>query len=571
MSGQDSGILAVLMFPLVGGVLGFCIGKSNKSFRNHFVNVVMLVEMAVVGYVGYLMFGEGQALSVVLMKLGSLQISFVLDRMRILLCGLVTVVFAIMFWFMKVSLWEEEHSNRFYLVYTVVYVTVLGSFMTDSLFNYSLFMVLAFLFIYPLIVHRKDENALKNARIYLAFFIAAVVFVVAGCTLLLVKLGDTSYGMLYSTAMQNGYHGTALLAGIFVMIAFAICTGLFPVQFMITRGSAYSMMEASVILAGVASKLGVMGLMVLASNMFFNSVFYGRSVLVLGLMTIVWGLLVTFSASDIRKIIMGINVATNGFNTLAISLMVVCGDSNGYAARSSVYMLFASSMSLLALYMVALEQVRKMQTFEIKGLIAAGRENKCMAAVCFLACTSIAGVPGTAGFLSHALLYKTILVNLGWHWLMVLYIILWAFLATAAVRIFMKLFVSTREKALRIMTVEGEAVNMQKEAYDEKLIEGDKTKKNPYRHGEAFLLLMGLTQIVVGIWPHNFFDKMAGAIVEYSNGEKLLDVIPYYTLDIVKAVIIVAVLAVLLYVNLVHGILLRGVRDKKNKKLQEKM
>lgn len=571
MSGQDSSILAVLFFPLVGGVLGFCIGKSNKQFRNHFVNVVMLLELLLIGFMAYQVFYEGQIFSVALVKLAGLQLSFVLDRMRILLCGLVTVVFAIMFWFMQESLRKEERSNRFYLIYTVVYVMILCAFMTDSLFNYVLFTVLAFMFLYPLIIHRQDEIVLKNAKIYLIFFTVMLVFAVAGCTLLFVSLEGTGYGVLYETAMAVGYQGLVLLGGIFVMNAFLICAGVFPVQCMITRGSSYSLMEVSAILAGFASKLGVIGLMVLASNMFLHRAFYGRSLLVLGLATIIWGLLISFTSSDIRKIIMGLNVATNGFNTLAISLMALCGESNGYAARGSVYMLFVSSLSLLALYMVALEQVRKMGTFEIKGLIAAGKENKCMALVCFLACASIAGVPGTAGFLAHALLYKTILVNMKWRWLIVLYIILWAFLATAVTRIFMKLFVSSREKTLRIMTAEGEAINIQKEEENEQRIEADKTKKNPYRLGEVMLLILGLLQVIVGILPHQFFDKMAGAIVEYSNGENLLDSIPYYTSDIVTAVIIVAVLSTLLYVNLIHGILLRKVRNKKNKELQEKM
>lgn len=571
MSGQDSSLLAVLLLPLAGGLLGFCIGKRNKRLRNYFIDGIMLAEMIIIGYMTYLVHGKNRVLSLTLMKVGDLQIRFVLDRMRILLCGLVTVVFGIMFLFMQESLRKEERSNRFYLIYTIVYVVVLGAFMTNSLFNYVMFMVLAFLFIYPLIVHRQDENILKNSKIYLLFFILMMIFAVAGSSLLLMKLGDTSYDAIYKTAMSGGVNGTVMLAGVFVAIALLICSGIFPVQFMITRGSSYSLMEVSAILAGVTSKLGVIGLLILAANMFPHSNLFGRGLFVLGLATIIWGLLVTFVSSDIRKIIMGLNVATNGFNTLAISLMVLCGSSNGYAARSSVYMLFASSLSLLALYMVALEQVRKMRTFEIKGLIASGKKNKCMAVVCFLACASIAGVPGTAGFLSHALLYKTILVNLKWRWLVILYIVLWAFLATAVARIFMKLFVSTREKPLRIMTQEGEAVNLQKEAYDEQLIEEDLTKKNPYSLGEIALLLLGFMQVVVGVLPHQFFDKMAGAIVEYSKGEKLFDLIPYYTSDIVCAVLIVTVLSVFLYLNLIHGILLRAVRNKKNKELQNKL
>jgi hypothetical protein len=103
------------------------------------------------------------------------------------------------------------------------------------------------------------------------------------------------------------------------------------------------------------------------------------------------------------------------------------------------------------------------------------------------------------------------------------------------------------------------------------LIEGDKTKKNPYQVGEILLLLLGFLQVVMGVLPHSFFDKMAGAIVEYSNGENLLDVIAYYTSDVMLAVVVVAALAALLYLNLIHGILLRAVRNKKNRELQQKM
>jgi hypothetical protein len=37
------------------------------------------------------------------------------------------------------------------------------------------------------------------------------------------------------------------------------------------------------------------------------------------------------------------------------------------------------------------------------------------------------------------------------------------------------------------------------------------------------------------------------------------------------AVAVVAALAALLYLNLIHGILLRAVRNKKNRELQQKM
>ena len=93
--------------------------------------------------------------------------------------------------------------------------------------------------------------------------------------------------------------------------------------------------------------------------------------------------------------------------------------------------------------------------------------------------------------------------------------------------------------------------------------------KTPYRGGEILLLVIGIIQIAVGILPGMTVDKMEDIFVDFCHGKILTQAVPYFTANAWIGFGIAAVLCILLYVNLVHGVLLRAVKNKKNKELQE--
>lgn len=559
---NNYGILLILLFPVFGGIIGFYLGKKNMETRNDWIDIVMIVELVMLGYLGYVTMGKNTSVSLVLSDFLGLGLSFTMGVIPVLFSIITTVVFGVVIQFMKESMKKEEGSNRFYFLFMCTYSMVLGAFMTNNLFNFFMFAIFALLFAYPLIMHRQDKLALKNAEIYMLFLIAGIVLVLNGLVIVFGSLGSVSYTGMYSAILSNGGSNFILLGGILMFAGFAIFSGMFPVQLQVTRGCSYGLIEISTVLSSIVSKMGILGMMILAADLFIGNAFYGRILLAGGILTAVWGLLITLTATDIRKILMGLDVAVNGFNILGVGLMVLCSSFNAYAIRGSLYMMIISSLSLLILYMVALEQVRKIKTFEIKGLIASGKGNKLSAVVCFLGCASLGGVPGTTGFLAYSMLYKTILTNIGWKWLTVVYVILWAFLMTAVTRIFMKLFVSKKEEAVRILSTEDEPLSEQ--VSDEK-----KEEKNPYLCGEIMLLLIGLLQIVTGILPNMTMDKLGDAVTEFCHGKKLVDAIPYFTVDAFIGFGIAVLLCIVLYFNLVHGVLLRAIRNKKNKKLQQ--
>lgn len=569
---NNYGLLLVWLFPMLGGIIGFFLGKKNKSTRNDWIDIVMFVECVMLACMGYEIVKEWSVLSLSFDDILGFGLYFTIDRIRLLLCTVTVVVFGVVSQFMKESIKNEKGSNRFYLLYMCLLSMVLGAFLTPNFFDFLVFMAFAMLLAYPLIIHRQDKTVLRNANIYLAFTVAGIIAITIGLVLVLGYMGSINVNYIgvvtSSYVLLNGGSRGILIGSCIMFLGFAVFAGLFPLQFQVTRGNSHGLIELSSVLGGLVSKLGLFGILMLAVNVFQDNSIFGKILLVMGIATGIWGLFITFTSTDIRKILMGLDVAVNGFNALSISLMVLGGESNAYAIRSSLYILVISSVSLMVLYMVALELVRKIKTYEIKGLIASGKGNKLLAVACLLACASLGGVPGTAGFLAHSLLYKSILTTVGWKWLLVVYTIQWAFLMTALARVFMKLFVSKKDETIRILTTEEEF-----QAQGEKEPPADYSEasnRNPYRFGEILLVLTGLVQVIFGIVPFYTVDRLSVAVNEFFHGKALEDAISYYTVDVMAGFVIAVVFCVLLYLNLVHGVLLRAIRNKKNKTLQEK-
>lgn len=558
-------MLLIWLFPLLGGILGFCIGKKNKNMRNDWVDIVMFVELIMLLCMGYQIAKNWSTLSMELDRVLGFGLMFEMNTARLIFCLLTTIVFGTVSFFMKESIREEKGSNRFYMLYLSVYSMIMGAWMTPSIYNMIIFVTIALLLIYPMIVHRQNAHAVKSAGVYLIYVIFAVAFFLVGMVLVLGYIGAISFEQIHAGVLMRGANAAALAGGWLLWVVFAIYSGLFPVQLMMTRGCTHGLMEGSVLLSSLVSKLGIYGMMMLATTIFHEDTIYGKVLVVFAILTTIGGLSFSFLSTDIRRIISGLNMAINGFISIGISFMSLSQNGNTLMATGSICLLIMSLLSVFALYMVALELVRKNNTFEIKGLIASGKGNRTLMAGCFLIILNLTGVPGTLGYLGFSSVYKSIQTVLGWKWLIALYVIMWAFFMAAAARIFMKLFVSKKDEALRVLSVE------EKNESEEDADGDKKPQKSPYLLGEVLLIVTGILQLVIGMVPMLTVEKVSDAFYQLFFCVQSSEASGYYTIDGIIVCVVAAVLAILLYINLVHGVLLRAIRNKKNKELKTKM
>ena len=190
---------------------------------------------------------------------------------------------------------------------------------------------------------------------------------------------------------------------------------------------------------------------------------------------------------------------------------------------------------------------------------------------------NLLGFPGTMGYLSFSYLYRNVLAVPGWKWLSVMFVILWAFLMTSVSRVFMKFFISKKEETVLILSTEEEirgTADVEQNGVTEEDFESEKKadkQKDPYFFGETLLVVTGICLVVIGMVPFYTIEKLADTLDAFFRIANSLGAVTYYNIEGLVAFVVAAVLAVLIYVNLVHGVLLRAIRNKKNKELKEKM
>lgn len=575
---NNYGMLIIWLFPLISGVIAFYLGKKNQSTRNDWVDIVMFVEWILLGCMAYMLVTDWNPMSLSLNNVFGLGLVFEIDKVRLVFCTVITTIFTVVSQFMKESLKEERGSNRFYLLYMGVYSMLMAAVMTPNVLNLVLFMTLALLLLYPMIIHRQRRVAVKNAGIYLVFVVITLVLFIVSLVLIVGNIGVVEFDAMYVAFVMNETTTPAIVGTALLFVIFAIYAGIFPVQFLITRGASNGVMEGTVLVSGAVSKVGMYGMIILACTLFNSNKTFGEILLVLAILTMIWGLGGAFLSTDVRRILVGMDIAVNGFGTLGIALIPFVKEASAYTIRGSIYMLLSSALSLVVLYMSALELVRKGDTFEIKGLIATGKGKKLLMTGSFIACANLLGLPGTMGYLGYSAIFKNIIANLGWKWLIGLFVVLWAFLMAAVSRVFMKFFVSKKDETVLILSTAEEINGSSDVQKDTETTQEDENpgneeasaaQKKPYAFGEVLLLLIGILLVAVGIAPKYTIGRLAEDMDQFFwiiNGVENYE---YYTVEGLVAFIVAALLAVILYVNLVHGILLRAVRNKKNKELKE--
>lgn len=557
---MNYGLLVLILFPVAAGLIGYGLGKKSEKNRNDWIDIALFVQFILLVCLG-IEYVKGWNMEFTADFIFGFGFSLTLSPIRLVLCGMILVVNFIMSQYMKESMKKEQLLNVFYLLFMCMQSACYGAVLSVILFSYIFFMIAAYILLIPMMLQRQNEVILKNARRCSVFMAISFGLVIMGSLLIFAQYNHTSlvYLLIYTEKPVS-----VVLGGILLLLGFGMWAGMFPIQQMVTRSGNVSLIEVSTISACILSKIGILEMFFVARAIFNGNRLVGKILLVWALLTIVWGLFTSLISTDIRKMLMGINIAVNGMIGVGGSIGLLKSDSGLYPNRGLLYLLVTASLALVVLYMVALELIREARTYEIKGLIAIGKGHKLLTAAAFIACAALIGVPGTMGFLGQSMLVRSILTVAKWKWLVVVYVIQWGFFITAVARYFMKLFVSKKEKTMHVLSSEEEieASSPKKEPSD---------PQNAYWFGEVLLGLVCLVLLITGVLPGLTVEKLSPFLDQYFYMVPLGDTISYYTVDVLIIFVIAAILGLLIYLNLVHGILLRAIRNRKNKKLQTEM
>jgi NADH-quinone oxidoreductase subunit M len=399
-------ILTLLVFiPTAGALLLFTLPKGNERLIRNFALGVAIVEMLlslvlVRGFVpGVFDFQFAESRLWLPAETGIRYIVGV-DGLSLILILLTTILSPLVLLSTYSSV--EKNVRAFLALFLVLESAMIGTFVALDL---VLFYVLWEAMLIPMYFMIGAWGGSNRIYATIKFFL----FTAFGSLLMLVAFAYIYYAHanlnngVFSTNLLELYKTTASLSAgeqfwLFAALtfAFAIKVPMFPVHTWLPDAHVEAPTAGSVILAGVLLKMGTYGLMRFSVPMFpLATHTFAPIMMILGIIGIVYGALIAWRQTDIKKLIAYSSVSHLGFVVVGIFSLT----SQGFTG--SLYQMVNHGVSTGALFLlvgVIYERRHTRQLSEFGGL---AKQMPWYTTFFMVATLGSVALPGTGGFVGE--------------------------------------------------------------------------------------------------------------------------------------------------------------------------
>jgi NADH-quinone oxidoreductase subunit M len=398
-------LLWLIIIPLIGGLAAWVIGNRNSSLSRWLSVAALLIDAALL-----ISFWPNAAVQldplhdVWLIEVNMPWIPQLGISLHLAMDGLSLVLVTLTLFLGIVSVicsWTEirERVGFFHMNLLLVLAGILGVFMALDLFLFYFFWELMLIPMYFLISIWGHEN-----RVYASF--KFFIFTQAGGLLMLLSIlglyfihgGDTGvytfdYPMLRNTAMSSQAAFWIMLG---FVIAFIVKLPVVPFHPWLPDAHTEAPTAGSVILAGLLLKTGAYGLLRFALPLFPDAVAtIGPVMLWLGVIGIIYGAVLAFGQTDLKRLVAYTSVSHMGFVLIGIFA------GNRTALSGAIMQMIAHGVSTGALFIIVgtiQERVHSRELDSMGGFWSAAPR---LSSVGLLFALASLGLPGFGNFVAE--------------------------------------------------------------------------------------------------------------------------------------------------------------------------
>ena len=305
------------------------------------------------------------------------------------------------------SSWSIGTRHREYFAWLLTLQTaVMGVFMAQDFVLFFIFWELELIPMFFLISiwgsGRKEHSAMK----FLLFTFTGSAFMLVGLLTVYFSTGTFDMTQLVNMDLSNLLLPSQLVFALF-FIAFAVKLPVWPVHTWLPDAHTDAPTAVSVMLAGVLLKMGGYGLIRVNVSMFPDVASSAATALaVLAVISILYGALVTFRQTDLKRLVANSSISHMGFVLLGISSVGAASGHVGPVGLTGAAMqMFSHGVVtglLFVLVGVVYDKAHTRHIPDLGGL--AGRMP--FAAVAFLiAGLASLGLPATSGFAAEIMVF----------------------------------------------------------------------------------------------------------------------------------------------------------------------
>lgn len=348
----------VLLAPLLGGVLAWISGRRGRLWVRIWPLALLVLDFAALLAVwiggnpdafhegAYSFYAD---LIVPWIPQIGVSVHLVLDGLSLvlsLLAVFIGIVVILVSWKR-----ERDHEGFFYFNITLVLSGVLGTFLAVDLFLFFLFWELMLVPTYFLIVGWGGERrAPAGFKFFLFTQLSGLVMLLAILALYFIHGGSSGvytfdlFGLI-GTPMSSR---TSFLLMLGFMAAFAVKLPAVPFHSWLPDAYVEAPLEATILLAALLSKSAAYGILRFVLPLFHDAALaFAPVAYVLGVLSVVYGAVLAFAQTDLKRLIAYSSVSHLGFVLVGIFAL------SPLALQGSVLQMVSHGVATGALFVVA--------------------------------------------------------------------------------------------------------------------------------------------------------------------------------------------------------------------------
>lgn len=326
-------------------------------------------------------------------------LSFFIDRLGLSFALLASLLWTLTLLYAKpyFKKYIDAPLKTFYICFALSLMSLFGMCFSKNLFSFFIFFELLSLVTYPLVIHKRSEDAFKAGRKYLTYTLMGGQAALLGMLLLsqYINLNFTQSPSIEASLIFNN----VFIAGyLLLFLGFSVKTALMPFHGWLPSAMIAPTPVSALLHAVAVVKAGALGIFRLNINLLSPDLIaqlpYYYVLIGLAAVTIVFASLIAMTHQHIKKRLAYSTIGQISYITLGTLI------GSPLAILGAFYHFFAHALQKITLFWVAgifQSQEGKNYIDELKGYGYAYP----VISVCFFICSlGLAGLPGMIGFIS---------------------------------------------------------------------------------------------------------------------------------------------------------------------------
>lgn len=391
-------ILVPILLPLVTGACLPLFHFQERKHREWYVSAAVILNSLVILV---LLLNRPEEAVTVLRLTETLTISFRLDGLSCVFCGLVGFLWPLSSCYAFEYIKHEGMDDKFFSFYTMTYGVTVGIALSANLVTMYLFYELLTLVTLPLVMHAMDNRAIAAGRKYLAYSIGGAALAFAGIMILYVY-GDPgltfTYGGFVNPAVTGGGREILLAGYLLTFFGFGVKAAIFPFHGWLPSAGVAPTPVTALLHAVAVVKAGVFAIMrstfYCFGPEFLSGTWVQNVAMAFALFTILFGSTMAWKDQHIKRRLAYSTVSNLSYIVFGVTLMTPAG-----LTGALTHMIFHGLMKI-TLFFCAGAIMYKTHREYVVDLDGFGTKMSVTFAAFTIGSLALTGVPLLPGFIS---------------------------------------------------------------------------------------------------------------------------------------------------------------------------